>query len=132
VPRETLPPPSSLFHPSPSHFGTMSPPLAVCRNERLPCCADPSPSSAKGDPTSDSREALGRHSLCLECTICLETPASPVVTFCGHLFCYGCLAEWLKVHSTRRQCPVCKAGVSQVVRILGQGMPMDVLHFQSP
>ncbi|CAI5726073.1 unnamed protein product [Peronospora destructor] len=35
---------------------------------------------------------------------------SPVVTLCGHLYCWPCLYEWMQNHS---ECPVCKAGISE-------------------
>eukprot|EP00927_Polykrikos_kofoidii_P071347 TRINITY_DN67618_c0_g1_i1.p1 TRINITY_DN67618_c0_g1~~TRINITY_DN67618_c0_g1_i1.p1 ORF type:complete len:192 (+),score=20.22 TRINITY_DN67618_c0_g1_i1:71-577(+) len=59
-----------------------------------------------------------------ECNICLEQAAEPVVTRCGHLFCWSCLHQWLTqprrstVHGGLQPstgssvCPVCKAGVS--------------------
>jgi len=43
-----------------------------------------------------------------ECNICFEAASEPVVTVCGHLYCWGCLAEWMERASI---CPVCKAGV---------------------
>lgn len=45
------------------------------------------------------------------CNICLETVGdSPVVTLCGHLYCWPCLYTWLRTdHGT---CPVCHAGVT--------------------
>jgi E3 ubiquitin-protein ligase RNF5 len=30
-----------------------------------------------------------------ECTICIETAKEPVVTICGHLFCWPCIYEVL-------------------------------------
>eukprot|EP00928_Gymnodinium_smaydae_P004088 TRINITY_DN11426_c0_g1_i2.p1 TRINITY_DN11426_c0_g1~~TRINITY_DN11426_c0_g1_i2.p1 ORF type:complete len:166 (+),score=36.84 TRINITY_DN11426_c0_g1_i2:102-599(+) len=60
----------------------------------------------------------------LECNICLEQAADPVVTKCGHLFCWSCLYEWIQqprrstVHGGLQPstgnavCPVCKAAVS--------------------
>mmetsp|Transcript_44383 Transcript_44383/g.102577 ORF Transcript_44383/g.102577 Transcript_44383/m.102577 type:complete len:204 (+) Transcript_44383:156-767(+) len=47
-----------------------------------------------------------------ECNICLDAAQEPVVTFCGHLFCWVCLYKWLDV-SAEPACPVCKAPVSQ-------------------
>lgn len=46
------------------------------------------------------------------CNVCLEvTSKDPVVTQCGHLYCWPCLYRWLNTnHST---CPVCKAGVTK-------------------
>lgn len=58
-----------------------------------------------------------------DCNICLEMPQDPVVTLCGHLFCWPCLYRWLHLHSTCLECPVCKALVSQetVVPLYGRG-----------
>eukprot|EP00056_Hartaetosiga_gracilis_P004223 m.72684 g.72684 ORF g.72684 m.72684 type:complete len:276 (-) comp11751_c0_seq1:113-940(-) len=44
------------------------------------------------------------------CRICLDTARDPVVTRCGHLYCWPCLHEWL---SQKEECPVCKAGVTK-------------------
>lgn len=47
------------------------------------------------------------------CNICLEiTNKDPVVTQCGHLYCWPCLYRWLNTQNTPC-CPVCKAGVSR-------------------
>lgn len=47
-----------------------------------------------------------------DCHICLDKASDPVVTQCGHLFCWPCLYQWLQ-HNTPPVCPVCKAGVSE-------------------
>ncbi|KAM0912056.1 hypothetical protein ACQ4PT_013056 [Festuca glaucescens] len=47
---------------------------------------------------------------CFECNICLDAAKEPVVTPCGHLFCWPCLYQWLHGHSTHSECPVCKGG----------------------
>jgi hypothetical protein len=44
-----------------------------------------------------------------ECNVCLDTVVDPVVTRCGHLYCWTCLYRWL--HTNHTECPVCKAGV---------------------
>ncbi|KAK4763984.1 hypothetical protein SAY87_013422 [Trapa incisa] len=55
-----------------------------------------------------------------DCNICLETVQDPVVTLCGHLYCWPCIYWWLEVRgaaASRAQdpepprCPVCKAKV---------------------
>ena len=33
------------------------------------------------------------------CNICLEQDNDPVVTLCGHLFCWPCIFQWLHAHS---------------------------------
>ncbi|KAL6903447.1 hypothetical protein ACP4OV_004260 [Aristida adscensionis] len=70
---------------------------------------------------------------CFDCNICLDFAAEPVVTLCGHLYCWPCIYEWLRpgVESTandssssaRRQCPVCKATLSPdtLVPLYGRG-----------
>uniref|UniRef100_A0A0A9GNK2 E3 ubiquitin-protein ligase RMA n=1 Tax=Arundo donax TaxID=35708 RepID=A0A0A9GNK2_ARUDO len=70
---------------------------------------------------------------CFDCNICLDFAAEPVVTLCGHLYCWPCIYEWLRpgVESTasdssssaRRQCPVCKAALSPdtLVPLYGRG-----------
>ncbi|KQK09919.1 E3 ubiquitin-protein ligase RNF5 isoform X2 [Brachypodium distachyon] len=55
----------------------------------------------------------GMDSGSFECNICLELAQDPVVTLCGHLFCWPCLYEWLHVHAHFPECPVWKAGVQE-------------------
>lgn len=57
------------------------------------------------------------------CNICYDMASEPVVTLCGHLYCWPCLYRWLQVQSHCRTCPVCKAGVERdkVVPIYGRG-----------
>jgi E3 ubiquitin-protein ligase RNF5 len=46
------------------------------------------------------------------CNVCLEVSSrDPVVTQCGHLYCWPCLYRWLNTNHTT--CPVCKAGVTE-------------------
>ena len=56
-----------------------------------------------------------------ECNVCFEQAVEPVVTQCGHLFCWSCLSCWLE---RANDCPVCKAGVSRenVIPIFGRGV----------
>ncbi|XP_057954468.1 E3 ubiquitin-protein ligase RMA1H1-like [Malania oleifera] len=71
------------------------------------------------------------HSGGFECNICLEFVQDPVVTLCGHLYCWPCIYRWLHLQSIsneisdeqRQQCPVCKAEVSHttLVPIYGRG-----------
>lgn len=58
-----------------------------------------------------------------ECNICLEAAKEPVVTPCGHLFCWPCLYQWLHGHSAHSECPVCKGEVLEVnvTPIYGRG-----------
>ncbi|XP_052200660.1 uncharacterized protein LOC127807087 [Diospyros lotus] len=58
-----------------------------------------------------------------ECNICFDLAQDPIVTLCGHLFCWPCLYKWLHHHSHSRECPVCKALVEEekLVPLYGRG-----------
>jgi E3 ubiquitin-protein ligase RNF5 len=55
---------------------------------------------------------------CFDCNICFDFAHEPVVTLCGHLYCWPCIYKWLHVQSAslasdeHPQCPVCKADIS--------------------
>lgn len=59
-----------------------------------------------------------------DCNICLETASEPVVTLCGHLYCWGCIWRWLEVQECP-QCPICKSSIAQerMLPIYGRGRP---------
>jgi len=59
------------------------------------------------------------------CNVCLDPVQDPVVTQCGHLYCWPCLFRWLKTNHTT--CPVCKASVSteNVIPIFLGGSDQD-------
>ncbi|KAL8140439.1 hypothetical protein V2J09_006460 [Rumex salicifolius] len=67
-----------------------------------------------------------------DCSICLDSVQDPVVTLCGHLYCWPCIYQWIRqqsdspdvVSETRTpQCPVCKAEVSEgtLIPLYGPG-----------
>ncbi|GMN37459.1 hypothetical protein TIFTF001_006831 [Ficus carica] len=58
-----------------------------------------------------------------DCSICYQVPLDPVVTPCGHLFCWPCLYKWLHTFSQSNQCPICKNRVEEnsLVPIFGKG-----------
>lgn len=56
------------------------------------------------------------------CAICLETASEPVATRCGHLFCWGCLDQWLNSGRSTCDCPVCKGRVDP--KIPGDIIPL--------
>ncbi|KAE8670130.1 E3 ubiquitin-protein ligase RMA1H1 [Hibiscus syriacus] len=70
--------------------------------------------------SSDDNPSAG-----FECNICLDSVRDPVVTLCGHLYCWPCIYKWLRFqtiyaeHLNRKhqQCPVCKAEVSHATLI---------------
>ncbi|KAF2309962.1 hypothetical protein GH714_005796 [Hevea brasiliensis] len=55
--------------------------------------------------------------------ICFDLAQDPIVTLCGHLFCWPCLYKWLHFHSQSKECPVCKALVQEekLVPLYGRG-----------
>ncbi|CAH9110300.1 unnamed protein product [Cuscuta epithymum] len=65
-------------------------------------------------------------SACFDCNICLDFANDPVVTLCGHLYCWPCIYEWFNVQDrsdNHLQCPVCKTELSltSVVPLYGSG-----------
>ncbi|KAJ0795545.1 putative Zinc finger, RING-type [Helianthus annuus] len=58
-----------------------------------------------------------------ECNICFDLAQDPIVTLCGHLFCWPCLYKWLHLHSQSQECPVCKAQIEEekLVPLYGRG-----------
>ncbi|KAK4409768.1 E3 ubiquitin-protein ligase [Sesamum angolense] len=58
-----------------------------------------------------------------ECNICLDLAQDPVITLCGHLYCWPCLYKWLQGHSNSHECPVCKAPVDEekLIPLYGRG-----------
>lgn len=61
---------------------------------------------------------------CFDCNICLDFAMDPVVTLCGHLYCWPCIYKWLEIHGgDSHHCPVCKAFLSRdaLVPLYGRG-----------
>ena len=48
-----------------------------------------------------------------DCRICLENATEPVVTQCGHLYCWSCIDKWMSQNHSCLSCPVCKSGISR-------------------
>jgi len=80
----------------------------------------PSTSSEKkpGSSQNGQQEASS-----FECNICLDTAKDPVISMCGHLFCWPCLHQWLETRPTRQVCPVCKSAISKekVIPVYNRG-----------
>uniref|UniRef100_A0A5B7BPG9 E3 ubiquitin-protein ligase RMA n=1 Tax=Davidia involucrata TaxID=16924 RepID=A0A5B7BPG9_DAVIN len=70
-----------------------------------------------------------------ECNICFELAQDPIVTLCGHLYCWPCLYRWLHLHSHSQECPVCKALIQEekLVPLYGRGKtPTDPRSKRNP
>ena len=59
----------------------------------------------------EDEQLVGR----FECNVCFETAREPVVTPCGHLYCWRCVKQWLD--GGNHACPVCKSTIDQDVLI---------------
>ncbi|CAI9764947.1 unnamed protein product [Fraxinus pennsylvanica] len=68
-----------------------------------------------------------------DCNICLEVAREPVLTCCGHLFCWACFYQASYIDSTSKECPVCKGEVSDstVIPIYGNGESERVAELES-
>ncbi|XP_057796843.1 E3 ubiquitin-protein ligase RMA1H1-like [Salvia miltiorrhiza] len=79
---------------------------------------------------SDANPSVG-----FECNICLDLVQDPVVTLCGHLYCWPCIYRWISFqHASPEnpdhqspQCPVCKSEVSEktLIPLYGRGQSTD-------
>ncbi|EEF29103.1 E3 ubiquitin-protein ligase RNF185 [Ricinus communis] len=78
----------------------------------------PESSSFSGNNNNNANDAGD-----FECNICFELAQDPIVTLCGHLFCWPCLYRWLHHHSHSHECPVCKALIQEekLVPLYGRG-----------
>lgn len=76
---------------------------------------------------------------CFDCNICLDFANDPVVTLCGHLYCWPCIYKWFHVQSASLpsneypQCPVCKAEISHttVIPLYGRGQSATDFEHES-
>lgn len=72
------------------------------------------PSKSHHSNDSASAHAGSLANACFDCSICLDFAVDPVVTLCGHLYCWPCIYKWMQVENTTpQQCPVCKSPLSQ-------------------
>ncbi|XP_074309098.1 uncharacterized protein LOC141643724 [Silene latifolia] len=73
--------------------------------------------------SSDSTDNNNNDAGDFECNICFDLAQDPIITLCGHLFCWPCLYRWLHYHSQSQECPVCKALIQEdnLVPLYGRG-----------
>ncbi|KAI5439097.1 hypothetical protein KIW84_024744 [Lathyrus oleraceus] len=76
----------------------------------------PNPSCSSGNRFNDDASDF-------ECNICFNLAQDPVITLCGHLFCWPCLYKWLHHRSHPEECPVWKGvvGEEKLVPLYGKG-----------
>nr|XP_016515152.1 PREDICTED: uncharacterized protein LOC107831866 [Nicotiana tabacum] len=58
-----------------------------------------------------------------DCNICLDMAKEPILTCCGHLYCWSCFYQLPYVDSSTKECSVCKGEVidENVTPIYGNG-----------
>lgn len=58
-----------------------------------------------------------------DCNTCLEKAEDPILTCCGHLFCWGCFYQLPFIYLNIKECPVCDGEVTdtEVIPIYGNG-----------
>lgn len=76
-----------------------------------------------GEGLEEKEEEKDACAVNFECNICLDLAEEPVVTSCGHLFCWPCLYQWLHLHCSHSECPVCKGEVIEatITPVYGRG-----------
>ncbi|KAL2326541.1 hypothetical protein Fmac_025599 [Flemingia macrophylla] len=67
---------------------------------------------ALGIETDASKEG-GSTGNFFDCHICLDMARDPVLTCCGHLFCWPCFYQLAYVYSNVKECPACKGEVTE-------------------
>jgi hypothetical protein len=102
----------------------------VAAMDKSPVSGTVAPAGSNKEP--DDKES--RNAANFECNVCFDMAAEPVVTKCGHLFCWECLYQWLHVHSEHHECPVCKGQVAKdaVIPIYGRGGSAAKVHNAPP
>lgn len=89
--------------------------VALCHDDTVKK-SQLSSSKSVSAPAADSEDS---RSASFECNICLDAVQDPVVTLCGHLYCWPCIYRWLEDQGDSseteepqpQQCPVCRAEV---------------------
>ena len=61
--------------------------LATVSTRVVPSSAAAAAANEAADPEDDDDDGPGE----FDCNVCYETAREPVVTMCGHLYCWGCL-----------------------------------------
>ncbi|PSS10028.1 E3 ubiquitin-protein like [Actinidia chinensis var. chinensis] len=72
---------------------------------------------------TDIKNVAGEGGGFFDCNICLDMATEPILTCCGHLFCWACFYKLSYVYSTAKECPVCNGEVNDtdITPIYGNG-----------
>ncbi|KAJ6425038.1 hypothetical protein OIU84_025749 [Salix udensis] len=73
------------------------------------------------------KKARGDRRSVFDCNICLDMAQDPILTCCGHLFCWPCFYQLSYVYSNVKECPVCVEEVTDksIIPIYGNGNRND-------
>ena len=77
----------------------------------------------QSEPSTDSNNNENTGNKRWHCPICKKSLKSPVVTPCGHIFCWPCISKLLQNEDkTNNSCPICHTPVdiNKIVPIYGQ------------
>lgn len=85
----------------------------------------------RGFPTPEARArvmngftvARSDGTLCVVCQDALRPDTDVVELLCGHLYCRGCIDEWLAVS---KRCPVCSADMGELLAPVPAPAPAEV------
>lgn len=72
----------------------------------------------------DTRKDNGDSGGFYDCNICLDMAKEPILTCCGHLFCWACFYQFsADSNSNTKECPVCRGEVTDasITPIYGNG-----------
>ncbi|KAF5738356.1 hypothetical protein HS088_TW13G01254 [Tripterygium wilfordii] len=71
----------------------------------------------------DDRKAANDRDGFFDCHICLDIPKDPILTCCGHLFCWPCFYQLPYAYSNVKECPACNGEVTDtgITPIYGNG-----------
>lgn len=68
-----------------------------------------------------------------DCNICLDMARDPVLTCCGHLFCWSCFYQLPYAYRNVKECPACNGEVTDasIIPIYGNGNSNDLRKLKS-
>ncbi|KAJ6715839.1 E3 UBIQUITIN-PROTEIN LIGASE RNF5-RELATED [Salix koriyanagi] len=74
----------------------------------------------------NGKEARSDRSV-FDCNVCLDMAQDPILTCCGHLFCWSCFYQLSYVYSNVKECLVCMEEVADtsIIPIYGNGNTND-------
>lgn len=75
-----------------------------------------------GESSQDKNVSKAAKASLFDCHICFDSPNDPVVTPCGHLYCWSCIYKWMAAHPDCPSCPLCKSSIEKdkIIPIYGR------------